>query len=106
EQMIWHYAKGKPKDRVEFGADKSLADLIREAVQLPDPQNPLTRRLHRAGCCSRLAVMATCRSIAMVEPFWRIGGSMSRRSVRFRPVLSSITCATCARASTRGIRIR
>lgn len=40
EQMIWHYAKGKPKDRVEFGADKSLADLIREAVQLPDPQNP------------------------------------------------------------------
>ena len=32
EQMLWYYAKGKPKERVEIGADKSLARLITEAV--------------------------------------------------------------------------
>lgn len=32
EQMIWYYAKGKPKERVELGADKSLATLVKEAV--------------------------------------------------------------------------
>jgi len=37
ESMLWYYAKGKPKERVELGADKSLADLVREAVRRPDP---------------------------------------------------------------------
>lgn len=32
ETMLWYYAKGKPKERVEIGADKSLAALITEAV--------------------------------------------------------------------------
>lgn len=32
ETMVWYYAKGKPKERVEIGADKSLATLITEAV--------------------------------------------------------------------------
>lgn len=32
EPILWYYAKGKPKERVEIGADKSLAALITEAV--------------------------------------------------------------------------
>lgn len=32
ETMLWFYSKGKPKDRVEFGADKSLAQLCIEAI--------------------------------------------------------------------------
>ena len=28
ETLIWHYAKGKPTERIELGADKSLAYLI------------------------------------------------------------------------------
>jgi len=33
ECMVWYYAAGKPKERVEFGADKSLAQLVLEAIQ-------------------------------------------------------------------------
>jgi hypothetical protein len=32
ETLIWHYAKGKPTERIELGADKSLAYLIAEAA--------------------------------------------------------------------------
>lgn len=32
EPIIWYYAKGKPKERVEFGADKTLAQLVAEAA--------------------------------------------------------------------------
>jgi hypothetical protein len=32
EPIVWYYAKGKPKERVELGADKSLAYLIAEAA--------------------------------------------------------------------------
>ena len=32
EPICWYYAKGKPKERVELGADKSLAYLIAEAA--------------------------------------------------------------------------
>ena len=42
ETMAWYYAAGKPKERVELGADKTLADLVLEAVNgKPDnPKNP------------------------------------------------------------------
>jgi hypothetical protein len=33
ETMLWYYAAGKPKERVELGADKTLADLVREAIE-------------------------------------------------------------------------
>ena len=35
EPLVWYYAKGKPKERVELGADEKLADLIRQAAGLP-----------------------------------------------------------------------
>lgn len=41
ETMVWYYAKGKPKERVELGADKTLADLVREAIEgspAPEPE--------------------------------------------------------------------
>lgn len=38
ETMIWYYAAGKPKERVELGADKTLADLVREAIEGPPPE--------------------------------------------------------------------
>ena len=34
EPIVWYYAKGKPKERVELGADKSLAWLIADAAGL------------------------------------------------------------------------
>lgn len=37
ETMIWYYAAGKPKERVEFGADKTLAQLVKEAIE-GDPE--------------------------------------------------------------------
>jgi hypothetical protein len=43
ETMLWYYAKGKPKERIEFGAHKSLAQLVEAAVNRgrpPDLQNP------------------------------------------------------------------
>jgi hypothetical protein len=30
--MLWYYRFGRPKERVELGAGKSLADLVLEAV--------------------------------------------------------------------------
>jgi hypothetical protein len=41
ETMLWYYAKGKPKERVEFGADKTLADLVLEAVGRKPGEPPL-----------------------------------------------------------------
>jgi hypothetical protein len=38
ETMLWYYAAGKPKERVELGADKTLADLVREAINGPDDE--------------------------------------------------------------------
>jgi hypothetical protein len=32
EPIVWYYAKGKPKERVELGADKTLAQLVQEAI--------------------------------------------------------------------------
>jgi len=47
ETMLWYYGKGKPKERVEFGADKSLAELVAAAVNrgkpVSDPENPSDR---------------------------------------------------------------
>lgn len=42
ETMFYYYAAGKPKERVEFGADKTLADLVAEAAnrKLADLQKP------------------------------------------------------------------
>ena len=40
ETMAWYYAAGKPKERVELGADKTLADLVLEAVNGPRPDPP------------------------------------------------------------------
>lgn len=40
EPIVWYYAKGKPKERVELGADESLLDLIREAAKLPPLPRP------------------------------------------------------------------
>lgn len=37
ETMLWYYAKGKPKERVEFGADKSLYQLVKEAREGVQP---------------------------------------------------------------------
>lgn len=34
EPVVWYYAKGKPKEPVELGADKSLAYLIAEAANV------------------------------------------------------------------------
>jgi hypothetical protein len=31
--MLWYDAAGKPSERVELGADKTLADLVREAIE-------------------------------------------------------------------------
>lgn len=35
EVLMWHYAKGKPKERIELGADEKLSDLLRQAAKLP-----------------------------------------------------------------------
>lgn len=34
ETMAFYFVCGKPKERIEFGADKTLADLVKEAVLL------------------------------------------------------------------------
>ena len=38
ETMLYYYAAGKPKERVEFGADKTLADLVGEAIARRPPK--------------------------------------------------------------------
>lgn len=42
ETMAFYFACGKPKERVEFGADKTLADLVAAAAErrLADSQKP------------------------------------------------------------------
>lgn len=40
EAIAWYYAAGKPKDRIELGADATLHDLIREAVKGPPMPPP------------------------------------------------------------------
>lgn len=40
EPILWYYAKGKPKERVELGADESIRDLIRKAAKLPPLPKP------------------------------------------------------------------
>jgi len=37
EPIVWYYAKGKPKERVELGADKDLAQLVLEAAGVLTP---------------------------------------------------------------------
>lgn len=37
EPICWYFAKGKPKERVELGADKSLAQLVLEAAGVVKP---------------------------------------------------------------------
>ena len=45
ECFIWYYAKGRPKDRVELGADKTLAQLVREAIEgTPDRSRAMPSR--------------------------------------------------------------
>lgn len=39
EPVVWYYAKGKPKERVEVGADKSLARLVAEAIGVVKPED-------------------------------------------------------------------
>lgn len=40
ECMCWYYAFGKPRERVELAADKSLAQLINEAAGYSDDEGP------------------------------------------------------------------
>ena len=38
ETMLYYYAAGKPKERIEVGADKTLADLVGEAIARRPPK--------------------------------------------------------------------
>jgi hypothetical protein len=40
ESMLWHYAKGKPKEQIVISADKTLAQLIAEALGIGDQRIP------------------------------------------------------------------